>query len=265
MLCGGRSDSMPVRLGQFYALVLLLICLAINVAFFAEVREPFLGDDDPTASIKLALSDLDIRAKIAEFYPKIQSKADETDVDETKTEEMTDEVHVPDAPPPLPLPPLPLEEEKPVPRAPRQPPAPPANTLPAPAISAPVVDPFPPIIQPPLAPPPVVEVEKATPKESPPKEPEPPTASVPERRGQNRQAAAVMPGPAPVAAVVQPVIAGQFNIANQSNIADQFKPIIAESKPASPAVPTKPSATPVWETVDTILERPIRYDDLYPN
>ena len=258
MLCGGHSDSMPVRLGQFYALVLLLLCLATNIAFFAEVREPFLGDDDPTASVKLAFSDLDIRAKIAEFYPKIQSPVDESEVDATKA----DDVPVADV-----TPPPPPAEEKTAPREPRQQPAPPAsNPPPVPVIVAPIVDPFPPITpspitQPPITPPPfaqppttlppVVESEKAVPEEIPPNETAFPAAVTPERRGQNRQTAAIISGPAPVAAVVQPVIA------------DQFKPITVEPKPVAPvapAGPVKPSATPVWETVDTILDRPIRYD-----
>lgn len=46
----------------------------INIAFFSEVREPFLGDEDPTASVKLAFSELDIPAKITEIYPKTPSK-----------------------------------------------------------------------------------------------------------------------------------------------------------------------------------------------
>ena len=67
---------MFVRLGQFYAFVLLLICLMINVAFFPEVREPFLGDEDPMASVKSAFSELDIQERIDEFYPKMLSNAD---------------------------------------------------------------------------------------------------------------------------------------------------------------------------------------------
>ena len=62
---------MPVRLGQFYAFVLLFGCLATNIAFFSEVREPFLGDSDHGVAINSALSELDIQDKIAAFYPKV--------------------------------------------------------------------------------------------------------------------------------------------------------------------------------------------------
>ena len=68
---------MSGRLSHFYALALLLACLVTNIAFFEKVREPFLGNEDPMASVKSAFSDLGIQKKIAEFYPKIQSKAKE--------------------------------------------------------------------------------------------------------------------------------------------------------------------------------------------
>jgi len=214
--------------------MLLLACLATNVAFFVEVREPFFGDDDPMASVKSAFSDLDIQAKIAEFYPAVQSKAGQSKVDEAKADD------VPDAPPPIPV-----EEVKPAPKvaipAPREQrrqPAVPANDPPVvPVVVQPVMDPFPPLPQPHIVP-----TKETLPKES--EAPKPAVADVVlDRREPNRQTAAVMPTPA--LAVVQPVVA------------EQFKPIIVEPKPATPV---KPSATPVWDTIDTIRERPIRYD-----
>jgi hypothetical protein len=57
------------------------------------------------------------------------------------------------------------------------------------------------------------------------------------------QTAATMPAPKP--ATAKPVIA------------DQFKPITVSPKPVEPI---KPSANAVWDTIDTALERPIRYD-----
>ena len=108
MLCGilpCPQGTMSVRLGQFYAFVLLLICLTTNVVFFSDVRESFLGDDDPLASTKAAFSDLNLAARIAEFYPAILSNAntdpanaDGADVDKVDT--AVDDV--PDITPPAP-------------------------------------------------------------------------------------------------------------------------------------------------------------------
>ena len=230
MLCDRYSDSMPVRLGQFYAFVLLLACLVINIAFFAEVREPFLGDEDPMASVKSAFSDLDIQAKLAEFYPPMQSK-----VNETKIGEISDKPSL-----------APLEREKSIPKAEistpkegnpilgeqRQQSVPPVNV--PPVVADPMIDPFLPLTQPSPA-----KTEQEIPKEPAPAIP----AVALERREPNRQTAAIIP--APVTAIAQPVIA------------DQFKPIVIEPKPAAPV---KPLSTPVWETPDTVLDRPIRYD-----
>jgi len=219
---------MSGRLGQLYALVLLFACLVTNIAFFADVREPFLGDDDPMASVKSAFSDLNIQARIAEFYPKILSKANEEKVDE-----------VPEATPLTP--PTLLEAERPtprvempVPREPRQQPTLPVNNLlTEPAIAEPIIDPFPPLgAEPPK------ELEK----------PEPAASTVVQTMNEStRQVATVMPVSAivPVIATVQPVIA------------DQFNPIDTATQPIAPV---RPSATPVWNTIDTILDRPIRYD-----
>ena len=219
---------MSGRLGQFYALVLLLACLVTNIAFFAEVREPFLGDDDPVASVKSAFSDLNIQARLAEFYPKILSMANEAKGDEA-----------PEVTPPIP--PTLLEAERPtprvempVPREPRQQPIPPVNNLlMEPVIAEPTVDPFPPL-------------ETEPPKEL--EKPEPAASTVVQTMNElTRQAATVTPVSAivPVTATVQPVIA------------DQFNPIGIATQPVAPV---RPSSTPVWDTIDTILDRPIRYD-----
>ena len=229
MLCSGHSDSMPVRLGQFYALLFLLACLVTNIAFFAEVREHFLGDDDPMASVKSAFADLDIQAKIAEFYPAVQSKVDDAKMDGVL--EAT--------------PPTQLETEKPAPKveisSPKE-----AEPVPreqqrrrqtTPAPGTPNTEPFPPLSQQPTIP-----AKEALPKES--EVPKPiPSVLEPERREPNQQTAAAIPVPA--FAAVQPVVA------------EQFKPITVEPKPTPPV---RPSANPVWDTMDTILERPIRYD-----
>ena len=240
---------MPGRLSQFYALVLLLTCLVINIAFFAEVREPFLGDEDPTASVKSVFSELDIQAKIAEFYPKIQSKID-TDpvVPPLVSPKEKEEESVPKIEPSVP------KTKSPALKEPNRQPAPSVNNPPVkPEIADPMVDPFLPI-----APAPQPEPEKKTPpkdelkpkektEEAPPKKSEEPAGSdvVPEGSKPNLQTAAVTPVPAPVVADVQPVTA------------DQFKPIMVQPKPT---VPVRPSSTPVWDTMDTIQNRPIRYD-----
>ena len=207
---------MPVRLGHFYALVLLLTCLGINIAFFSEVREPFLGSDDPTASIKSALSELDINARIAEFYPPLQSKAEE----------------VPHVPPPI------ATKQKPAHKESQKEPEPPAS------ISDPEPVPNDPVIDPSLLPsPPPEEAPKTKPKpsakEEKPKESEIPKPMAPDSvLKENLQTAASTH--APHSAAVQPIIA------------DQFKPIMPEL--------VKPSADTVWDTMNTALERPVRYD-----
>ena len=203
---------MPVRLGQFYALMLLLTCLAVNIAFFPEVREPFLGDEDPLASVKSAFADLDVQAKIAEFYPKVQSNVDEVS-NVTPLEEPKEET------------PTPKVEER-APREQRRPP---------------------PLVQPEE----VVPLPKEEPKESVPSESaknESPPVLTPVRSEVHLQTAATMPVPKPAAAVVQPAVAEQFN------------PVLIESKPTELVKPVKPSSQPIWETIETVLERPIRYD-----
>jgi hypothetical protein len=190
---------MPVRLGQFYAFVLLLTCLAINIAFFSEVREPFLGDEDPLASVKSAFAELNIQANLADFYPKVQSKVDSLQ-----------DVTPPVTPAPKKANPVPTEPESVVP----------------------IVDPFQFATPPP-------KVEHKIPTE----EPAPPAPLI--APSENLQTAATMPVPQPAAAVAKPVIA------------DQFKPMMTEPKPIVPVNSVKPSSTPVWETIDTVLERPI--------
>ena len=133
---------MHVR-GQFYAFVLMVLCLTINVAFFPEVREPFLGDEDPTASVKSALNDWDIPAKLAEFYPKIQMKAADMQ-DEVRNERPLPELSKPELP----------KAEKPAPKEQRRQ----SPVLPAsPEASQEIVDPF---LQPSASPP----KETGTPK-----------------------------------------------------------------------------------------------------
>jgi len=238
---------MSGRLGQFYALVLLLACLVTNIAFFAEVREPFLGDDDPMASVKSAFSDLNIQARVAEFSPKILSRADGVKVDEAKIDGIKID-EMPEMIPPTPPAPLAVERpaprvvEPPAPREPRQQPTPPVNNLLAePVIAEPIGDPFPPL-------------ETEPPKEL--EEPKPAVSTVVQARNETtrnetaQQAAAIIPvsAPAPVTAATQPVIA------------DRFNPITVEPPVPPPTAPARPSSTPVWDTIDTILERPIRYD-----
>jgi len=216
-------SSMSGRLSHFYALVLLSVCLVTNIVFFEKVREPFFGDEDPMASVKSSFSDLGIQVKIAEFFPKTQSQVDAAKIDE--------------APDTVPLTP---PEEKPVSRAefpeprterfvPREPRRQPA--LPEQPMSVdPIADPFQPLVPPPE----VLE------------EPKPAVSIVvSERQESNLQTSAIMSAPAPVVAVVQSVVA------------EQFKPIPIEPKPVAPV---KPSSAPVWDTADTIFDRPIRYD-----
>ena len=206
---------MPVRLGQFYALVLLLACLGINIVFFSEVRKPFFGNEDPLASVQSSLSELDIRGAIAEYYPKRQLQEDG--------------VQVPPPPPP--------KEEPSAPKAQRRSSAPLPKAEPENVIS--IGDPLLP-----SDPPPKAEPAKPAPKETP---PEPVSVAPP---AENQQTAATMSAPNPAVAAVKPVVA------------DQFKPLIPEPKSAAPqsAASGKPSPSPVWDTIDTVLERPIWYD-----
>jgi hypothetical protein len=205
ILCGNFSDSMPVRLGQFYALVLLLTCLGINIAFFSEVREPFLGSEDPLASVKSSLSELDIQGKIAAFYPKTSSKVDDV------------QVPPPSAPP---------KAEPPVQKKQHQQPTPP----------------------------PKAEPEKSIPQPAPKEAPQKPAESMPVvTPAENLQTSATVLVPQPAIAAVKPVVA------------DQFKPVTPESKPNEPkpkelVKSVKLSSSPVWDTIDTVLERPIRYE-----
>jgi len=203
---------MLIRLGRFYASLLVLICLGINIAFFPEVREPFLGSDDPLASVKSALSELDIQARIAEFYPQIQSK----------TEDIQD----------TPAPPTPKKQEKPAGTTSE---LPAKTSAPEPTTSDPLLD-----LSLWSVPSPKAE-SKSTPKET---EAPKPTPSVAVSKD-NQQTAATMSAPKAAAAVIMPVVA------------DQFKPTTTAPKPTETA---KPSANAVWDTIDTVLERPIRYD-----
>ena len=227
---------MPVRLGQFYAFVLLLVCLVTNIAFFAEVREPFLGDEDPLASVKSAFADLDVPAKIAGFYPKTQSKIDGTNIDGAKADEVLDIVSAPLAPP--------LEIEKSAPRepipAPRtERPTPQEPPSASPVIADPMVDPFLPFTQQPSA---VHSEEVLEPAHSTVSGNSTVSGSVPERQTQDLKD---FLAPTSSVAGILPVVA------------EQFRPIIVEPKPVAPV---KPSSAPVWDTADTIWDRPIWYD-----
>ena len=237
---------MPVRLGQFYALVLLLACLATNIAFFAEVREPFLGDEDPTASVKSAFFDLDIQAKIAEFYPKTLFKIDEPVIDEvsesTPSLSPEEEKPVPKVESPAP------QTERPASREPRRQQAPPNDLQAESAISKPAVEsPTPP--EPAMKQEEPETVPKEVPPEAPSREPRVPksvTSAVATKQHEPPlQTVAAIPAPVPVTAPVQ------------SAIAEQFMPIIVEPKPLTPV---RPSSSPVWDTTDAIRDRPIRYD-----
>ena len=205
--------SMPVRLSQFYALVLLLTCLGVNIAFFSEVREPFLGSEDPLASVKSSFSELDIRGKIAGFYG-------------TKPENVDDIQDLAPSEPPKEEPRTPKEQRR--------------KTAPQPAEPKNVVarvDPF--LLSEPL---PKAEPEKPAPREAPPEPSEPVPVVAP---AGNLQTAATIPAPLPAVAAVK------------SAVAEQFKPIVTEPKSA---LSVKPSSQPVWETIDTVLERPVWYE-----
>ena len=214
---------MFIRLGQFYAFLLLLFCLSFNIVFFPEVRAPLLGSDDPLKpyeqAVKSALFEWNITEKISNIYPPIQSNAE----------------NIQKVPPPAPI------EQKNTPAA--------SANVPKeePKESKPIPDSL-------LPTPPQKDELKSKPKTVPdiekPKEPEKPKPAVPVATPtENQQTAVVMPVPKPAAAIILPVVA------------DQFKPLITAPKQAfKPTESIKPSASAVWDTVDTALERPIRYD-----
>jgi hypothetical protein len=85
--------------------------LGVNISFFGDARKPFLGDEDPTASIKSAFSDWDITAAIANFYPKVQAQVG--DVPEEKlVPKLEPEKTVPKEEPEAPKPDAPIETLK---------------------------------------------------------------------------------------------------------------------------------------------------------
>jgi len=210
---------MPIRPSQFYASLVLLVCLGTNIAFFPEVREPFLGSGDPFGSLKSALAELDINAKIAEFYPQTQSNVEHTQDSHSTAPSPPSS---PPPPPPPPPPPQPVPEPEPETE-------PAENNL--------VLDPAP--------------YQRATPPPS--VEPQPEPKKVPEVPEKPQEPET----PPPAAAIPQPAVA-----TIQPVVAEQFKPITPSPKPAppKPADITQFSASPVWGTIDTVLERPIRYD-----
>ena len=180
--------------------------------FFSEVREPFLGSDDPLTSLSSSLSELDIRGKIAGFYEKKPEKVD----DENLT------------------PPEPPKEESRAPKEQRRKPSPSPEEPKKVAVN---VDPFPMSDSLPKA-----EPEKPAPMEVLPESSESVSVVVP---AGHIQTVTTMPAPQPAIAAVKPAVA------------EQFKPIIAEPKPVASG---KPSSQPVWETIDTVLERPVWYE-----
>ena len=206
--------------------MLLITCLVINIAFFSEVREPFLGKDDPLASVKSAFAELDIQSKFAEFYPKVQSKVDNVSI-----------VTPPEEP----------EERTPVQKKDES--APQAENPP----SRKQRQPLPPK-QPEESVEPQKDVPKVEPKEAATKEPvgresvSPVLTVTPVRGEVNLQTAATIPIPKAAPSVANPVVANQCT------------PILTEPRPTEPVKPIKPSSNPVWETVDSVLNRPIRYD-----
>ena len=189
---------MPVRLGQFYALVLLLLCLAINVAFFSEVRENFLGDDDPLVSAHSAFSELDIAAKIAAFYPAIQSNVEDV-LDEAPLE------------PALPEEPPVSKEESPAPK------------IESPALWEQHWQPIELSEDVPLVPlEPAIE-----PKEESKDEPKPVVpVDIPLEL---QQTTVLMPVPQPVAVAVQPLVADQFK-----PIVTELKPLVPVRHSSAP-------------------------------
>ena len=198
-----------------YACVLLIACLVFNIAYFNNVRESFLGEEDPTASIKSAIFQSGIPAKVAKLYSTTQTEEDEnqnvTPHTPSKGEKTSPKAEQPTS-----------REQR------RQTSTPP--TKPEEVVAIPISDPQPKIEQ---------EPKEESKKESNPSA----SAVVPV---ETLQTAALVPVPSPAVA--------------QSVIADQFKPIVPEQKPAVPIKPVKLSSAPVWETADTILAQPIRYD-----
>jgi len=191
---------MPARLGQFYAFVLLLICLAVNITFFSDVRKSYFGDADPLASAQSTLADWDIRAKISDLYQIMQSKVDDA-------QNVT----------PIAL----STEEKSGQQERRRLAEPPVGAW-APGMGT--------IGTKPTAPSTVPEKSEL------------PTQTT------TTPTAETLPAPQPAAA--------------KSPVANQFKPITVTPNTGSPksTEPVKPSAQVVWNTTDTALERPIRYD-----
>jgi hypothetical protein len=168
--------------------VLLLTCLGVNIVFFSEVRESFLGGEDPLASVASSFSELDIRGKIAGFYEKKPAKVDDVQASPT---------------------PEPPKEEPRAPKEQRRKPAPLESTEPVPVVA-------------------------------------------PEG---NLQTVAKMPVPQPTVAAVKPAVAEQFK-----PIAHEHKSAASVSAASVSATSVKPSSHPVWETIDTVLERPVWYE-----
>jgi hypothetical protein len=163
-----------------------------NIAIFSEVREPFLGDVDPLASVKTAFSELNIKERIAYFYTQTPSQENDANSSVILKEEKTDS-----------------KEQR------------------RPAKSVPNIKP-----------------EKA------------------EQEDESYFSTSVDP---PINTVLTAAATPSPQLATPKPVvADQFQPIIVETKSkesvqsAKPSV--KPSSAPVWETADTVLERPIRYD-----
>jgi hypothetical protein len=218
---------MSSRLGHFYASLLVFICLGINIAFFPEVREPFLGGDDPLASVKAALSDLNIKARFVEICPKTQFNTDSEASVPTPQASPTDPVKSAE---PTKKPAAVSIKIEPVKTA-----VPKTKT----AQNESLPDPFLlPSSQPkePAPPADLIAVEQKQFERTKPTDPQ-------KESGLNRQTAASVP--IPQSAAARPIIA------------DQFKPIVTPSKSIES---TKPSPDVVWDTIDTITERPLRYD-----
>jgi len=191
--------------------------LGVNILFFSEVREPFLGSEDPLASVTSSFSELDIRGKIAGFYGDKAEKVDDTQ-----------DIAPPE--PPKEEPRLPKEQR----RKPEPTPEEPKNVVAN-------VEPFFRSDPPPKAEP-IKPAPMGAPMETPPEPFE--LVSVVAPSG-NLQTAATMPAPLPTIASVKPAVA------------EQFKPVVSESKSSASG---KPSSAPVWETIDTVLERPMWHE-----
>jgi hypothetical protein len=237
---------MPVSLGQFYAFLLLATCLSINIAFFSDVREPFLGSDDAVVSAKLALSELNVQARIAEFYPQVQSRVkgfqnalpsvvprkqedfeqtSELPADVPKSEAVTSEAITSEA-----------------------------------VMSDPILDPF---LLPSRPPKETFKIESKEElvweEETISNESALPESTIsaitPERRELAQQTVAIIPSP--MSAVTNPVVANQFK---PITITPVESPAARETQRISNTRTERPSSNAIWQTVDTVLERPIRYD-----